>query len=221
MIVIERGSFMKKVSILAIIILLLVACQSSKEDKPNGAATENNQSTEEMDNINEAEKDVQEKNETTSDTRIEDEQTDQEKKVNEEPSEENKPLAKEETVPTAEQENDLNEVQVTKELKELSYKIFEAQENADYYYLQRILAEGATIDETNNLFIFAQVDFPHEQEFLTGIENTLEYRYINLDNPDSIIVGFASVREEFSFTIDLEYVNVNGNWKLNDMDINK
>ncbi len=121
--------------------------------------------------------------------------------------------------------NNGNENQTTEEiLKEKVYAIFAAQRDSDYDYLTSVLSEGSELDQKNHLFIFNDVTYPHEQEFLDDIaENDLEYRYIHEEDSGSIIVGFAAIdyENESSFVIDFEFVLEGDEWKMNDMEINK
>src|SRR5690625_808551 len=121
-------------------------------------------------------------------------------------------------------DNKGNEKSTEDQLVDLTYNIFAAQRNLDYDYLESVLSEGSTLDKDKKMFTFNNVKYPHEQELLDEVqEDHLEYRYINDENEDYIIVGFAAIdyENESSFTIDFQYIKENGEWKMNDMDVNK
>lgn len=121
-------------------------------------------------------------------------------------------------------DNKGNEKSTEDQLVDVTYDIFAAQRKLDFDYLESVLSKGSKIDRDKKVFIFNNVKYPHEQEILDGIkEEHLEYRYTHEEDKDSIIVGFAAIdyENESSFTIDFQYIKENGNWKMNDMDINK
>ena len=130
----------------------------------------------------------------------------------------------EENVEENEQNDDTDKSEASAEdaLKELSYKIFAAQREEDYDFLEDKLSKGASLDKGSNTFTFDNVDYPHEMEFVQTEEDNIEYRYIHEVDADTIIVGFGIVdkKTELSFTIDFEYIKENGEWKMNDMDKN-
>lgn len=109
-------------------------------------------------------------------------------------------------------------------LIDLANKIFDAQKVQDYSFLESIISKGTKIDQNSDTFYFENVTYPHEQPFLTKEDlGEIEFRYTHENNKDSIIVGFGIINyeDEFSYVVDFEFVNEDGTWKMNDMDINK
>lgn len=140
----------------------------------------------------------------------------------EEPDNETEPDAGESSKENSEKSDESEIVEDEKEFMELGYDIFKAQEEEDYAYLNAIFAEGASLDKESNTFYFEDVTYPHEQEFIQVKQSDIEYRYIHEEDAETMIVGFAVVdyEAEFSFTIDFEFVQENGEWKMKDMDMN-
>lgn len=206
------GITLKKTIILFALILLLAACNSPQESGSN-----ENESNEQENQVEEPME--KEEEEMANDTKEE--------------SSEVKEDAPEETNPPAEEEEESNqsskieesdEADKHQELVDLAYDIFDAQDNEDYDFLQSVLSKGTKLDKDNNKFIFENVTYPHEQTFLTDDDlGELEIRYTHEEREDEVIVGFGAINyeEESSFTIDFVFVRENGDWKMNDMDINK
>jgi len=147
----------------------------------------------------------------------------EEEEAAEEPNDSNEVVEQEEDNTTIEK-NEGDDEDKHQEQVDLAYEIFDAQEKQDYDFLESVLSQGSTLDKKTNMFSFENVTYPHEQEFLTAEDiGELEFRYTHKEDEDSIIVGFGAINyeTESSFVIDFEFVNENGTWKMNDMDINK
>lgn len=205
---------MKRLTILSLFILLLAACNSPQESSPTEDAKAGHEEMTE-----------EEQGETEESTESE------ESKENEESAEQDETESLEEEPPVKQEENnnsskadDQTEASGEEELIDLTHEIFDAQNEKDYEFLQSILSKGSKLDEENDKFIFENVTYPHEQEFLTEEDiGELEFRYTHEEDADATIVGYAAVNyeTESSFTIDFQFIREDGNWKMNDMDINK
>lgn len=198
---------MKKLTIFALLIMLLAACSSPQDT----SKTENEEQV----------------NETEETEEVEDETVEEQDVDSQEPDKETESTNTESDSNASTEENnsqEANEGNVEEDLVALTKKIFTAQNNYDYDFLASVLSKGSKLDKENNKFIFENVTYPHEQELLTE-ENAgnLEFRYTHENNPDSMIVGFAAIdyENESSYVIDFEFIREDGKWKMNDMDINK
>src|SRR5690625_3204851 len=201
---------MKRIVFLIGIILILAACNSPSQndeiEENNREQTDlgnNDESTSEPNNIREEDEGGASDNNGEGDTNLVENEDEQDK---------------------ISSDNKGNEKSTEDQLVDLTYNIFAAQRNLDYDYLESVLSEGSTLDKDKKMFTFNNVKYPHEQELLDEVqEDHLEYRYINDENEDYIIVGFAAIdyENESSFTIDFQYIKENGEWKMNDMDVNK
>lgn len=110
------------------------------------------------------------------------------------------------------------------QLETLTLHIFEAQNENDYDFLQAVLSSGSSLNEEHHIFTFENTTYPHEQEFIVVDDaKDLEHRYTHEVESGIANVGFASIdyEKEYSYVIEFEYVDEDGRWKLNDMDINK
>lgn len=105
----------------------------------------------------------------------------------------------------------------------LAYDIFEAQDRKDYDFLESVAAEGTTIDRNKNEFSFENVTYPFDMNFFTKEElGELELRYTHEAGDGTVTVGFGAINyeEESSIAIDFEFVQEDGQWKMQSMDIN-
>lgn len=210
---------MRKLVFITMVSLLLVACGSNDKNEPDQVPNDSENNTEENDsNIENETNDTNNEaleDPSNSDLDSNDGSSNEsdENEMDEEVSDENET-----------EEESKSEVTEIDDLVDLTFAIFEAQNNEDYDFLASILSSGASMDEDTNVFTFDDVTYPHEQEFITE-ENggDLEYRYTDDENENSVIVGFAAVdyENEYSFVIDFEFVKEDGSFKMNDMDINK
>ena len=133
-------------------------------------------------------------------------------------------MSREKEQNTAIESNDKDDEDKHQEIVDLAKKIFDAQNDHDYDFLQSVISKGTKLDKENNKFVFENVTYPHEQEFLTDDNlGELEFRYTHEDSADSVIVGFGAIdyENESSFVVDFEFIKEDGKWKMNDMDINK
>jgi len=199
---------LKRLIILLGMILILAACNSPSQ---NDGIEENNSEQNEAETNDES---VSNQDEEETETTDNEEKTNKDSEAVDDNEEDKK----------SSDNNKGNEKSIEDQLVDLTYDIFAAQRNLDYDYLESVLSEGSTLDKDKKMFTFNNVKYPHEQELLDEIqEDHLEYRYINDENEDYIIVGFAAIdyENESSFTIDFQYIKENGEWKMNDMDVNK
>lgn len=105
-----------------------------------------------------------------------------------------------------------------RETLNISLRILSAQNNTDYEYLESVLSEEVKLDRDNNKFLVKNTDSTHEQKFISGINlENLEFRFIEMNNPESVTAGFAKVENEMNIEIYLEFKNIEGTWKLSDI----
>jgi len=110
------------------------------------------------------------------------------------------------------------------EVIDLAYDIFDAQKNEDYHFLEENMSKGTEVDRNNNVLSFENVTYPHEQAFLTEDDlGEIEFRFTHENDNGSVIVGFGLINyeEEMSYVVEFEFIKEDGNWKMNDMDLNK
>lgn len=213
-----RNYGMRKVLFILFIATVLVACQS----KDNGQT--NNEPKEETNNELNNEVDNEEQNATENHTETEIEKVEPNEENNEaEDNGANEEESENDTENNASNEatNEAND-DTEKELITLGEKIFQAQYDEDIDFLTSILSSGTKINDKT--FSFENVTYPHEQEFFTEeTASDIEFRYTHENDETSYIVGFAAKDEvnEYSFVIDFEFIQEDGKWKMNDMDINK
>ncbi|MEI3613405.1 lipoprotein [Pseudogracilibacillus sp. SO30301A] len=199
---------MKKFTLFTLFILVLAACNSPQESSENEQA-DDIETEEAVDGAAQEEEEKEENAEEKS------EQTEDGGEMSAEEEEEQD---------TAIESTDENEKDKHQEIVDLAYDIFDAQNDNDYDFLQSVISKGTKLDKKNTIFIFENVTYPHEQEFLTDDDlGELELRYTHEENADSVIVGFGAIdyENESSFVIDFEFIKEDGKWKMNDMDINK
>jgi len=194
-------------------IFTVVACSSSSDG--NESNDEVNPDTPDSEKAKDPDEDEK------SDS--EDKKTTLEKNANKNETEEESDSERDTDPKTDEGSSEGVEMSVEEHLKELGFSIFNAQHEENYEFLESILSEGSTLNKKKNSFTFDDVTYPHEQEFIQADPNDLEFRYTNEGDDESWIVGFAVVdyETESSFTIDFQFVHEDGDWKMNDMDINK
>lgn len=193
---------MKKMTLFALAFMLLLAACGSSEESDQQEALENEQETEEL-------------ADETAENETEREETEGEEAPDE---------AEEEEQDTAIESNDDENGDKHQEVIDLAYAIFDAQDEKDYDFLESVISEGTTLDKENDTFSFENVAYPHKQEFLTEEDvGEPEFRYTHEEKTDAVIVGFGAINyeEESSIAIDFEFVQEDGKWKMNDMDINK
>lgn len=198
---------MKKLAIMSFFILLLAACNSSQDTSP--AEIEDTEQEEQSEDAveTEIENETEENTETEAEEPVEEE-------VDSTPEEDS----------TEDSESEDPETEEHEDLVDVTYDIFAAQNELDYDFLNSILSKGSKLDKENNTFSFENVTYPHEQEFLTEKNaRDLEFRYTHENDDGSVIVGLAAMNHEegYSYVIDFTYIQEDGKWKMNDMDINK
>lgn len=209
---------MKKLIVFIGLVFLLAACNSQTSETSN-----------EANEVNDADLDQ----EVVQDEQAPDEEVETKEIESEEPETEesttrvDKPAKTSQTQQPKEQEKATNNGEVENEhqhLIDLAYQIFDAQREQNYTFLESIISKGTKLDKENDMFYFENVTYPHEQPFLTKEDQgKIEFRYTHENNKDSVIVGFGLINyeAELSYVVDFEFVNENGTWKMNDMDMNK
>ena len=209
---------MKKLIVFIGLVFLLAACNSQTSETSN-----------EANEVNDADLDQ----EVVQDEQAPDEEVETKEIESEEPETEesttsaDKPAKTSQTQQPKEQEKATNNGEEENEhqhLIDLAYQIFDAQREQNYTFLESIISKGTKLDKENDMFYFENVTYPHEQPFLTKEDQgKIEFRYTHENNKDSVIVGFGLINyeAELSYVVDFEFVNENGTWKMNDMDMNK
>lgn len=208
---------MKRLTLLTLFILILAACNSPQEssEKEQADKLETEEAVDEA--VEEEEEDKEENAEENTSVEDEEDPT----LVDDEGKGE---MSREKEQDTAIESNDKDDEDKHQEIVDLAKKIFDAQNDHDYDFLQSVISKGTKLDKENNKFVFENVTYPHEQEFLTDDNlGELEFRYTHEDSADSVIVGFGAIdyENESSFVVDFEFIKDDGKWKMNDMDINK
>jgi len=201
------------------LILILAACNSSPSPDNNSEENDQEQNDVENENSDDSASDIDDE-----DGDVDEEEAEPSDNEDGDANQESNEVGTDDGTDKKSSENKGNEKSTEEQLIDVTYDIFAAQRNLDYDYLESILSEGTTLDRDKNIFNFNNVKYPHEQELLDEVEEEhLEYRFIHEESNDSIIVGFAAIdyETESSFTIDFQYIKENGQWKMNDMDLNK
>lgn len=209
---------MKKLIVLIGLVFLLAACNSQTSETSN-----------EANEVNDADLDQEVvQDEQAPDEEVETKEIESEEPVTEESTTNaDKPAKTSQTQQSKEQEKATNNGEEENEhqhLIDLAYQIFDAQREQNYTFLESIISKGTKLDKENDMFYFENVTYPHEQPFLTKEDQgKIEFRYTHENNKDSVIVGFGLINyeAELSYVVDFEFVNENGTWKMNDMDMNK
>ncbi len=201
---------MKKtwIMLLAAFALVLAACSDSETSEPEDlkekdSHVEDKIMEEKADDVSEADEDTE---------------TEVEKKESEETEESTSDATEEESDESEEDKTEEEEIDII----EFGFDIFEAQANEDYDFIESVLSKGSSVDRENNIIRFENVTYPHDYEFISKRDfKNLSQRYIQ--DEDSIIVGFdvTDYENESSYIIDTEFIQEDGEWKLNDMDVNK
>lgn len=187
------------VLICSLLILVLVACEEgSMEQTPNDIEQEeivNDEQTD--DDVTEDDEEVDEENEEVAD-----EESNSDTSI----SDENK-----------------SEPEKTN-VEDVATDVIWAQIDEDYTYLKSVVGDGVTVNADNNTIEFNTEEASHTFEFLTGIkEEDLEFRFVEGEDSDRAIIGFAAIdyENEYSYVIEMIFNNIDGVWKLVGMDINK
>lgn len=185
---------MKKILLLALMVVLLASCSTKEPIEPEVVENENNM----------------EKNES--------EVNDVEEPTESEIVPGNEDTTNNEEAPATSGITDVDD------LVDFTLAIFKAQTENDYVFLESVLSSGSKLDKQTNMFTFNNATYPHDQEFLTDKNAAdLEHRYVHDDDKNSVIVGFAAsdYESEYNYVIDFEFILEDGSYKMNDMDINK
>lgn len=226
---------MRKIIFFTLLILILAACNapSNTSDDENDVDTKENE--EEV--TNELEEELEEAEETVPESQVESKdveidtagKTESDKVANKESDVKSKEASgngskdksdNKTTEKNTEKKSDSQHQSVI----DLAHQIFEAQKEQNYSFLESHISKGTKVDRNNNILIFEDVTYPHEQDFLTEADlGEIEFRFTHENDNGSVIVGFALVNyeEEMSYVVEFEFVQEDGNWKMNDMDLNK
>lgn len=202
---------MKKWIIFLVLVLILAACNSGNNDEASEQEKMDVTKTEESaKQLNVAEESVSDSN-VQSDDGNEEQSSDKTKEETKQPTETNGNT------------NDKAVEDEHEEVVDLAYDIFDAQHKKDYGFLESVAAKGTKVDRDNNKFIFENVTYPFEMDFLTKEDlGNLEFRYTH-EEDGIVYVGFGAIHsgDKSSFVIDFQFVQENGKWKMQSMDINK
>src|SRR5699024_5227543 len=122
---------------------------------------------------------------------------------------------------TENDEDESDDKSVEEQLKELSLKIFAAQSDEDYDYLEIILTDAGSIDKDGNVFHF-EGEYEHDIDFVQEPEENWEYRYVHESDDQTVFVGYSltDYETESSYTNDFEVVQLDGEWKMQSIDKN-
>ncbi len=214
-----------------ILVLALAACGSTGKEEPKDVSEKSNKTTEKNNNEATDEADKEEIDQDDEAVEEKEEETTIEKKPSEqeETADTNESEASSENSDDKEQSNEESANKEEEDIDEedmidLAYLAFDAQAEEDYDYLESILSEGSTLNKENNTIQFDNVTYPHEYEFLSKKDRDfLSERYVQIKGDSKVLLGFevTDYSDESSYVIDVVYLKENGEWKLNDMDINK
>jgi len=223
---------MKRLAVLSLLLLVLAACNTTNESAPNENGANND--VNEIENNNE--NNVNEENEADDVVNNNNNQTSNEEgQSKEEPQQSSSTSeSKEKTPKTTVEKKDSPKKTEKKEDKpvekdnpeqmliSMAEKVMEAQFNKDTDYLKSVISKGTKIEGAS--FSFNDVTYPHKQEFFTKeTASELSFRYPHKNSEESYIIGYAAIDKvnDYSFVIDFEFVLEDGEWKMNDMDVNK
>lgn len=221
------------VTIALILVFVLAACGGSTgEEEPNDVNEKSNKTTEKESDEATDEADEEEIDQDDEAVKEQEEETSIEKKPSEKEEESTDTDESEESSDTSSEDEEQSDDENTEkegaedeeDMIDLAFLAFDAQAEEDYDYLESILSEGSTLNKENNTIQFDNVTYPHEYEFLSKKDREfLTERYVQMKEEDRVLLGFevTDYYDESSYVIDVVYLKENGEWKLNDMDINK
>jgi len=214
-------------------ILLLVACADTKEEPDDVSEKETNseeKANKEADKDNENKEDSgsepSDREETTEnqETKIEKTDPDEEENGTDDSTSDSTNSEKADEQGDESGEEETEKVDPEKDIVGFGFEVFDAQINEDYDYLESVLSKGSSIDREKHTIQFDQAASPHSFEFITKEDraNTGE-RYIQDEDDGSVIVGYEVIdyANESSYIIDVQFIKEDGEWKVNDMDVNK
>lgn len=230
---------MKRLAVLSLLLLVLAACNTTNKSEPNENLANNNVNeieNNEENNENDKENNVNEESEADDLVNEDNNQaSNTEEESTEDPQESSsKSESKEETPKTTVEKKDSPKKSEKKEDKpvekdnpeqmliSMAEDIMKAQFDKDTDYLKSVISKGTKIE--GNSFSFNNVTYPHQQDFFTKeTASELSFRYPHKNSEESYIIGYAAVDKvnDYSFVIDFEFILENGEWKMNDMDVNK
>lgn len=193
----------KFIVVLGVALLFLVACDEDTVQM-NDDELDKEQPQIENENIDEESEGVSEDSDQNS---SENESANDNASINEENEKEDEPQLEEQ-----------------EDVKDVAENIIWAQVDQDYDYLASVAADGVTVNKEDNTIDFDTSESTHTFDFLTGIEKEdLEFRFVDGEDTDRAIVGFAAIdyEKEYSYVVEMILIDVNGSWKLLNMDINK
>lgn len=214
-------------------ILVLVACADTEkepndvsEKETNSEEKANKEAEEENENKKDSESEASDSKETTENQETKIEKTDPEEEENgsDDSTSDSTDSEKKEEQDDGSDEDETEKVDPEKDIVAFGFAVFDAQINEDYDYLESVLSKGSSIDRENHTIQFDQAASPHQFEFITEEDraNTGE-RYIQDEDDGSVIVGYEVIdyANESSYIIDVQFIKEDGEWKVNDMDVNK
>lgn len=210
---------MKRLLILFLLIGVLIACSSNKDEVEKDSTDKENETVNEEETEQnkavpvEKEEQKTETNQNNDDKPVEKSNKDSKEKNTE--AKENKPKQDKEAEKKPAEKNE--------KVEEAATNIIWAQNNRDYKVLEGYLGQNITLNQKNNTLNITNVDYPHEAELLKGIKKEdLEHRFTEKQGKDHI-VGFAAKDHErdMSYTIDLTMRVGKDSWKMLNMQINK
>ncbi len=224
--------------ILLALILVLVACADTEEE-PKDVSEKENKSEEKENKVDEEVDENDEETDSNEEEKGEQQETKIEKKdPDDEPTEEDsttddKSDAESEATDDekSDEETDENPSEESSEAGDaendilgFGFELFDAQVDEDYDYLESVLSKGSSLDRENHTIQFDNVTSPHEYEFISKADrDNLDERYIQEEDDGSVIIGFEVIdyMNESSYIIDVQFIQEDDEWKVNDMDINK
>lgn len=222
--------------ILLALILVLVACADTEEE-PKDVSEKENKSEEketkvdEEANENDEEADSNdEENGEQQETKIEktdpdDEQTEEDATTDDKSDSDAESEATEDEKSDEETDEKPSEAgDAEKDILGFGFELFDAQVDEDYDYLESVLSKGSSLDREHHTIQFDNVTSPHAYEFISKEDrDNLDERYIQEEDDGSVIIGFEVIdyMNESSYIIDVQFIQEDDEWKVNDMDINK
>ena len=228
----------KRMLILLAVILVLVACADTEEEpkdvseKENKSEEKENKVDEEANENDEEADSNDEENGEQQETKIEktdpdDEQTEEDATTDDKSDAESEATDDEKSDEESDEkpsEESSEAGDAANDILGFGFELFDAQVDEDYDYLESVLSKGSSLDRENHTIQFDNVTSPHEYEFISKADrDNLDERYIQEEDDGSVIIGFEVIdyMNESSYIIDVQFIQEDDEWKVNDMDINK
>src|SRR5699024_9619774 len=201
---------MKKLLMSMLLVVLVVAACGNDANNNNDAVQNNADNNQAVSNNNDGNKNDAEtndssksKNDTNSDNASSEDGNEQENQA------------------TENDEDESDDKSVEEQLKELSRTIFAAQRDEDYDYLESMLVDAGSIDKDGKVF-HVEGEYEDDIDFVQEPDDNFEYRYVHESDDHTVFVGYGitDYETESSYTIDFEFVQLDGEWKMQSMDKN-